>query len=117
MSARKFLFITFIFKFIIVCHGKKNLNEKRPNLIFFFPDTLRAESFNSYGNTVPNLTPNFQAFGKEGTRFEQAHVMHTQCSPSRCTMMTGRYMHTLGHRTQIHLVRAYEENYFSFIQG
>ena len=116
MSIRKFLFITFLFKFIIVCHGKTNLNEKRPNLIFFFPDTLRAESFNSYGNTVPNLTPNFQAFGKEGTRFEQAHVMHTQCSPSRCTMMTGRYMHTLGHRTQIHLVRAYEENYFRLLK-
>ena len=90
--------------------------KKRPNIIFFFPDTLRAESFNSYGNTVPDVTPNFQAFAKEGTRFEQAHVMHTQCSPSRCTMMTGRYMHTLGHRTQIHLIRAYEENYWRLLK-
>jgi arylsulfatase A-like enzyme len=90
--------------------------KERPNMIFFFPDTLRAESFNSYGNTVPDVTPNFQAFAKEGTRFEQAHVMHTQCSPSRCTMMTGRYMHTLGHRTQIHLIRAYEENYWRLLK-
>ena len=58
--------------------------DSKPNFIFFFPDTLRAESFNSYGNTVPNVTPNFDAFAKTGTRFEQAHVAHTQCSPSRC---------------------------------
>eukprot|EP00945_MAST-04E_sp_MAST-4E-sp1_P004353 g4353.t1 len=90
--------------------------DSRPNLLFFFPDTLRAESFNSYGNTVPNVTPNFDRFAKSGTRFEQAHVMHTQCSPSRATMMTGRYMHVLGHRTQIHLIRAYEENYWRLLK-
>ena len=45
-------------------------------------------------------------------RFHQAHVMHTQCSPSRCTMLTGRYMHVLGHRTQTHLVQDYEMNYY-----
>ena len=32
------------------------------------------------------------------------------------TMMTGRYMHVLGHRTQDHLVRAYEENYFRLLK-
>ena len=42
--------------------------------------------------------------------------MHTQCSPSRATMMSGRYMHVLGHRTQIHLLRAYEENYFRLLK-
>merc|ERR1711991_741485 len=89
------------------CSSSSRPDKKRPNMIFFFPDTLRAESFNSYGNTVPNVTPNFKSFAESGVRFEQAHVMHTQCSPSRCTMMTGRYMHVLGHRTQIHLVRAY----------
>lgn len=89
---------------------------KQPNLVFFFPDTLRAESFNSYGNKVPGVTPVFDAFAAEGTRFEQTHVMHTQCSPSRATMMTGRYMHTLGHRTQIHLIQAYEENYWRLLK-
>ena len=45
-------------------------------------------------------------------RFEQAHTLHTQCSPSRCAMLTGRYMHVNGHRTQIHLIQSYETNYF-----
>ena len=86
--------------------------EKRPNFVFFFPDTLRQEAF----EVKLNVTPNFDAFAEKGTRFEQAHVMHTQCSPSRCTMLTGRPMHVLGHRTQIHLIRAYEENYFRLLK-
>ena len=76
----------------------------RMNFVFHFPDTLRAESFSSYGNPLPT-TPNLDAFAKTGVRFEQAHVQHTQCSPSRATMLTGRYMHVLGHRTQTHLIQ------------
>ena len=85
---------------------------KPMNFVFSFPDTLRAESFNSYGLGVPGVTPHTDKFAAEGVRFEQAHVMHTQCSPSRCTMLTGRYMHLGGHRTQTHLIQDYEPNYF-----
>ena len=84
---------------------------KRMSFIFMFPDTMRAESFSSYGHPLPT-TPNLDAFAKTGVRFEQCHNMHTQCSPSRATMLTGRYMHVLGHRTQTHLLQAYEHNYF-----
>lgn len=81
------------------------------NMAFMFPDTLRAESFSSYGFPL-QTTPNLDAFAKTGVRFEQTHVQHTQCSPSRLAMLTGRYMHVLGHRTQSHLVQPYEFNYF-----
>ena len=54
---------------------------KRPNFVFFFPDTLRAESFGSYGapplNKKLNVTPHFDKFAETGTLFEQAHVMHS----------------------------------------
>ena len=84
-------------------------------MIFFFPDTLRAESFNSYGNKVPNVTPNFKLLQKVRAFRTSSRNAHTMLS-SRCTMMTGRYMHVLGHRTQIHLVRAYEENYWRLLK-
>ena len=90
--------------------------DTRPNIVLFYPDTLRAESHGAYGLKLPGLTPHFDAFSKTGTLFQQAHVAHTQCSPSRATMMTGRYMHVLGHRTQIHLIRAYEENYWRLLK-
>eukprot|EP01060_Flectonema_neradi_P012608 TRINITY_DN19385_c0_g1_i2.p1 TRINITY_DN19385_c0_g1~~TRINITY_DN19385_c0_g1_i2.p1 ORF type:complete len:533 (+),score=79.03 TRINITY_DN19385_c0_g1_i2:70-1668(+) len=90
--------------------------DAKMNFVFSFPDTLRAESYNSYGLKVPGVSPNLDAFAAEGTRFAQAHVMHTQCSPSRCTMLTGRYMHISGHRTQTHLVQDYEQNYFRILK-
>ena len=31
-------------------------------------------------------------------------------------MITGRYMHVLGHRTQTHLVQDYEENFFRYLK-
>ena len=83
----------------------------KPNFILYFPDTLRAESHSGYGIPL-DTTPRLREFAAQGVQFEQAHVMHTQCSPSRCTMLTGRYMHVGGHRTQTHLIQDYEPNYF-----
>eukprot|EP00931_Biecheleriopsis_adriatica_P008021 TRINITY_DN109263_c0_g1_i1.p1 TRINITY_DN109263_c0_g1~~TRINITY_DN109263_c0_g1_i1.p1 ORF type:complete len:564 (-),score=90.81 TRINITY_DN109263_c0_g1_i1:30-1721(-) len=90
-------------------------SQRKPNFIFFFPDTIRAESLSGYGNPL-DVSPNLEALAKQGTRFEQVHAMHTQCSPSRATMLTGRYMHVDGHRTQINLVQPYEENYFRLLK-
>lgn len=64
--------------------GRTGEKAPRPNFVFSFPDTLRAESFSGYGIDL-DVTPNLAKFAETGVRFEQAHVMHTQCSPSRCT--------------------------------
>jgi len=88
---------------------------ERMNFVFMFPDTLRAESFSSYGLPL-NTTPHLDAFAKTGVRFEQTHVQHTQCSPSRVAMLTGRYMHVLGHRTQTNLIQPFEFNYFQILK-
>ena len=109
--------IIFLCVFLSVFVAKSTFSkDTRPNIIFYLPDTLRAESFNAYGNKVPSVTPNFDAFAKTGTLFEQCHVPHTQCSPSRAAMLTGRYMHVAGHRTQTHLIRSYEENYLRLLK-
>jgi hypothetical protein len=76
--------------------------QSKPNFIFFFPDTIRAESLsiyqklnnektnnnnnNSSNNIKPpvlDISPRFDEFASQGTLFEQVHGMHTQCSPSR----------------------------------
>ncbi|MCD6291273.1 MAG: sulfatase-like hydrolase/transferase [Anaerolineae bacterium] len=72
------------------------------NFIFFMPDELRAESIGCYGH--PNVvTPNMDALAAEGTRFDQCHVQHPVCSPSRCSMMTGWYPHARGQRAPLQL--------------
>eukprot|EP00117_Sycon_ciliatum_P029466 scpid56464/ scgid23458/ Uncharacterized sulfatase yidJ len=89
--------------------------DDRPNFIIYVPDETRAESIGAYGHPFVR-TPNLDALAANGTVFKEAHVLHTQCAPSRCAMITGRYMHVLGHRTQTHLVREYEPNFFRYLK-
>ncbi len=79
------------------------------NFIYFIPDELRAESTGCYGHPLAQ-TPNLDALAAHGTRFEQCHVQHTVCTPSRCSLMTGWYAHVRGHRTLWHLLRPDEPN-------
>jgi arylsulfatase A-like enzyme len=85
------------------------------NFIFFVPDELRAESVGCYGHPlVP--TPNMDALAAQGTRFDQCHVQHTVCTPSRCSFMTGWYPHVRGHRTLWHLLRPDEPNLLKYLK-
>eukprot|EP01043_Picozoa_sp_COSAG02_P010351 COSAG02_NODE_362_length_23815_cov_27.096981_14_plen_187_part_00 len=96
----------------MVPNGTRAPGDKRPNFVFYFPDTIAAESCGGeYGNPVTE-TPFMDALAKEGTLFKQAHVLHTQCAPSRHAIVTGRYMHTTGHRTQSHGVEEWEPDIF-----
>ena len=94
---------------------RQDPNDKRPNIVFYYPDTISAEALGTYGHPLVQ-TPNVDRLAKQGVLFEQAHVQHTQCSPSRCAMLTSRYMHVLGHRTLTHLVRSYEDNMFKYLK-
>ena len=95
--------------------SKRAAGDTRPNIILYYPDTIRAESLGTYGHPLTQ-TPNLDKFASQGTLFEEAHVQHSQCTPSRCSLFTGRYMHVLGHRTQTHLVQPWEENMFSYLK-
>lgn len=98
----------------MVPNGTRAPGDKRPNFVFYFPDTIAAESCGGeYGNPVTE-TPFMDALAKEGTLFKQAHVLHTQCAPSRHAIVTGRYMHTTGHRTQSHGVEEWEPDVFKY---
>ncbi len=85
------------------------------NFIVFMPDELRAQSLGCYGHPL-DVSPNIDAFAQEGTRFDQCHVQHSVCSPSRCSMLTGWYPHTRGHRTLWHLLRPDEPNMFRYLK-
>jgi arylsulfatase A-like enzyme len=95
--------------------AKRQPGDTRPNIVFYFPDTIRADALGTYGHPL-SKTPNFDRLASQGVLFEDHHVQHTQCSPSRCATFTGRYMHVLGHRTQTHLIREYEDNMFKYLK-
>ena len=86
------------------------------NFIFFIPDELRAESVGCYGHPLV-ATPHLDRLAAEGTRFDQCHVQHPVCSPSRASFMTGWYPHVRGHRTLWHLLRQDEPNLLRYLKG
>lgn len=86
--------------------------EKRPNIIIFNPDQMRADSLAHLGNPAPQ-TPFLDAFAEtEAVSFRNAFCQNPVCVPSRCSFTTGLYPHVNGHRTMSHLLREHETSIF-----
>ena len=88
---------------------------KRPNIILFFPDELRADSLACYGNPVTK-TPNFDRLASEGTRFSNCHVQYPVCGASRCSLLTGWPTSVRGHRSLYYFLRPDEPNLFRYLR-
>jgi arylsulfatase len=67
----------------------------QPNIILIIGDDISASDFGCYGN--PNIrTPNVDKLAASGMRFTNAYLTTSQCSPTRCSIITGRYPHNTG---------------------
>ena len=88
----------------------------RPNFIFLVPDELRADAVHCIDGQ-PVRTPNMDRLAEEGVVFSNCFTVHTVCSPSRCSFMTGWYPHTRGHRTLYHLLRPDEPNLLKYLKS
>jgi arylsulfatase B len=67
-----------------------------PNVVLIFVDDLGYCDSELYGcDAVP--TPNIKQLADDGTRFTAGYVTSPVCSPSRASLMTGRYQHRFGH--------------------
>ena len=86
------------------------------NIIYVNPDEMRADVLGCYGHPLAQ-TPNFDRLAAEGTRFDQCHVQHTVCTPSRCAFMTGWYPHVSGHRTLWNPLQPHEPNTMRYLKG
>lgn len=77
---------------------------KRPNIIIFNPDQMRADALHHLGNPA-SITPHMDAMAKEGVSFENAFCQNPVCTPSRCSFMSGWYPHVRGHRTMHNMMK------------
>ncbi|WP_339709489.1 sulfatase [uncultured Kriegella sp.] len=66
-----------------------------PNILVFIADDVSWNDFGCYGNTFVD-TPNIDALAANGMRFDNAILTASSCSPSRISIMTGRYPHNTG---------------------
>ena len=63
---------------------------KRPNIVFLLLDDLGWSDFGCYGNTF-HETPNLDRLAGDGVRFTNAYAACPVCSPTRASIMTGKY--------------------------
>ncbi len=68
---------------------------EQPNFIVFIADDAAWNDCGPYGNQ--NIkTPNINKLAEEGVVFNNAFLTTSSCSPSRCSILTGRYPHSTG---------------------
>ncbi|MFT5104528.1 MAG: arylsulfatase A-like enzyme [Verrucomicrobiales bacterium] len=67
----------------------------KPNVVFFLIDDLSWADLACYGSEF-HETPNLDRLAKQGLRFTDAYASCPVCSPTRASVMTGKYPARLG---------------------
>jgi arylsulfatase A-like enzyme len=62
----------------------------KPNIILIYTDDLGYGDVSSYGSSAIT-TPNIDRLAKKGVRFTNAHATSATCTPSRFSLLTGKY--------------------------
>src|SRR3954454_12765451 len=88
----KFLFALSL---ALVCFTASAATTSRPNILFIMTDDHAAHAMSCYGSVV-NETPNMDRIAKEGMRFDRCFVVNSICTPSRASILTGKYSHLNG---------------------
>ncbi len=89
---KNFLGVFFIYFAISSCN--LDINDK-PNIIVFIADDVSWDDIGVYGNDQV-VTPNIDNLAKNGLIFNNAYLTTSSCSPSRNSILTGRYPHNTG---------------------
>jgi arylsulfatase A len=90
LAARRFLAIAIL----VSAHAVAAPVDPRPNIIFILVDDLGATDAACFGSKFYQ-TPNTDHLALDGVKFTQAYAACTVCSPSRASIITGRYPATL----------------------
>lgn len=83
---------------IISCQSDVSDKENkavRTNFIFIIGDDISDADLGCYGHPYVR-TPHIDRLARNGLRFTNAYLTASQCSPTRCSIITGRYPHNTG---------------------
>lgn len=73
----------------------KKIKTKKPNILFFLTDDHRFDALGFMGHPFYK-SPNIDRLAKEGAHMKNAFVTTSLCSPSRASILTGKYAHSHG---------------------
>jgi arylsulfatase A-like enzyme len=64
--------------------------DKKPNIILIYTDDVGYGDVSCYGTSAV-ATPNIDRLAKSGVRFTNAYATSATCTPSRFSLLTGKY--------------------------
>jgi arylsulfatase A-like enzyme len=96
--------ILFVLLSLLVCGAAADVARaaERPNVILFIADDVSWNDYGCYGNGAAR-TPSIDRLAAGGIRFTEAYLTASSCSPSRSSIVTGRYPHNNGKAAELHL--------------
>jgi arylsulfatase A-like enzyme len=80
---------------LLLVAGCENRHRQLPNIIFFLCDDLGWRDLGCYGSTYYE-TPQIDELAENGMLFTNAYSANPLCSPTRASIMTGKYPVRLG---------------------
>ncbi|SMD45447.1 Arylsulfatase A and related enzymes [Aquiflexum balticum DSM 16537] len=86
----KILFLFLLLSSSVV--EEKSNSEKKPNILFLIADDWSFPHAGAYGDHLVR-TPTFDRLAAEGALFINAYTASPSCSPSRASILNGRYPH------------------------
>jgi len=75
---------------MLCLHCSESSIEQKPNIVLILADDLGWNQIGCYGSDYYK-TPNIDKLAKEGMRFTDAYAAAPVCSPTRASIMTGKY--------------------------
>ena len=92
LAMKKFLILLASYILFNINISAQNL---KPNIIIIIADDISWDDFGCYGNDQVK-TPNIDRIAENGIMFNNAYLTASSCSPSRNSIITGRYPHNTG---------------------
>ncbi|MBY5958726.1 sulfatase [Membranicola marinus] len=84
-----------LFFFFVTSYVTGQTSLDLPNIVLIIADDIGWNDVGCYGNEVVK-TPNMDRIAREGMRFDNAYLTTSSCSPSRTSIISGRYPHNTG---------------------
>ncbi len=92
---KRVLLLIFAGMFLLMSFKSSSPKEKEKlNVVLFLVDDLGWTDVGCYGSSLYE-TPNIDRFAEQGVRFTNAYAACHVCSPTRASLMTGKYPATL----------------------
>ena len=74
-------------------HHVRRVTVTQPNILWICTDQQRFDTLGCYGNDFVE-TPNLDRLARQGVQFDRCYSQSPVCTPSRASMLTGRYPRT-----------------------